>query len=166
MKTFTKSELNYKMIAILTLIPILIFSTNLLGQLPIGRNKNIGKSEVVSLFKANGFHYLKESVENLYSYNRETKKWDTPDGEYISILFKEEITVNIFYNKYQNITSIAIDFENIRNKNKILSFLKFSKWKLIRVNEKYNEYFYNCNNNFCMISDIQIIVKSTEFRLD
>ena len=149
---------------IITLITFLLISIASIGQLPIGKNKNSGKKEFIALLKSNGYHYLNESVQHLYGYNKETKKWDVPSEEYIEILFKEEFTVNIYYNKYDNIRSIAIDFENEKNKKKLLSIFNYNKWKLIRENAKYKEMTFRVGDFYALVSEVQIIISLNDFK--
>lgn len=118
-----------KMNTYLTIILILLFN-NVYSQIPIGKNIKLGKTEFISFMKRNGFTLLKDQKEEVMKYNIETGKADIHTGNFsYSLLFKEEVEVLIYYNKYSNISEVYMFPENQTNKLKLLKILKSNTWE-------------------------------------
>ena len=140
----------------LTIILILIFS-NVYSQIPIGKNIKIGKTEFISFMKKNGFTLLKDQKTEAMKYNKETDKPDIHTGNfYYTLLFKEEVEVKIYYNKYSNISEIYIFPENQNNKLKLLKILKTNTWELLEERQSGINYgedlIYKVKEYYAMIT--------------
>lgn len=106
----------------------------------------------------NGFHFLKE--QPLYGYNSKTDKWDLPLPNQINLLFKEEITISVEANEYENIKSILICADNVDYYNTLLKMCEFSEWKFLYSKEgtvSGKDEFYRINNYYAMINNTHSI---------
>lgn len=128
-----------------------MFCSKNFGQIPIAEDINIGKAKLLMTFKKNGFTFIKESKLRPYKTNPVTGKRDIPDDEFFEILFKEEITLDVFYNRFGNITNILIRTEDLDYFEKLKNMFSFSKWifdnKYIDFGHNHMSYYYekiNC----------------------
>lgn len=138
----------------------LIFSNILFSQIPIGKDIEKGKTELITFMKSNGFTFLKETKAEAMKYNKETEKGDIHTGNfYYQILFKEEVEVKIYFNKYENINEVYIFPEKEQNKNKILQILKFKNWEFLydRKDIFGIDTIYKVGDFYAMIPNTQII---------
>lgn len=129
----------------LTIVLIYFFTLNINAQIPIGKDIKIGKTEIINLLKKNGYTYLKETKDQVKRYNELTGKYDIFVNNFYKVYFKEEISLNIFYNEYENITDVYVilgdmyDGKSHLNREKILKIFKSNEWEFIK--EKKSFYF-------------------------
>ncbi|RPD90366.1 hypothetical protein EGM88_15685 [Aureibaculum marinum] len=83
------------------------------SQLPIGKDLNLGKKEIKSVLKKYGFNYLKEQSGKNY--------WN--------LIYKEEFTVSIHSNLFENINSINIATGNDKIITKIKKIVNYQNWQ-------------------------------------
>lgn len=143
---------------ILLLFGILSFQLSF-AQIPVGKDLDKGKTELIDFMKKNGFTFFKESKEHNFKYNKETGKHDIPTQEHYKILFKEEVKITIYFNEYENINEVYIFPENKKNKDQILKILKFDTWKFLydRKDMLGIDKVYKVGDFYAMIPNTQII---------
>ncbi len=130
------------------------------SQVPIGKDLEKGKNELIKLMKNKGFTFFKESKNEIFKYNKETKRGDLKTGKfYYSVLFKEEVEIKIYFNKFENINEVFIFPNRIENKRKILRMLEFGKWEFLYERKSYTgiDKVYKNENYYCLIPNGQIM---------
>lgn len=115
----------------------LIFTEVSFSQIPIGKDILKGKTEFITYMQRNGFTLLSQKKEHTYSYNEKTGKHDIPAENMYLILFKEEVEVDLFYNKYSNINRVIINPENTQVLQNVLRALKFENWEYLYEKEDF-----------------------------
>ncbi|MCG8183086.1 hypothetical protein [Tenacibaculum piscium] len=112
------------------------------SQLPLGKDLKKGKLEILRIMKANNFHYMKQSTGKNYSI----------------LLFKEEITISINSNMFENIESLNFSTGNKKIINKVEEIIEFDNWEfayyetsrfnnelltVYKINNYFARYYYN-----------------------
>ena len=138
----------------ITILLLILLSTSVYCQIPIGKDVTKGKTEFKTFLTKNGFTFFKESKEQTYRYNKETGKHDIPSTEFYKILFKEEIEVNIFINQYENIEYLYILPENDNNRKKLLEIFSFKNWELISESKDALgiDYYYKMDEFYALLT--------------
>lgn len=124
------------------------------SQIPIGKDVKKGKAELIAFMKTEGFTFFKESLEQAKKYNYETKKHDIPADKYYQILFKEEISISLYFNEYENIDAIYVRLNNNKNKENFLNAIDFKNtWEYKYSNEDITgtDLIYKKGENFAKI---------------
>ncbi len=111
---------------------LLIFSIQFsYCQLPMKQDSLIGAEKMQKLMTDNGFTF--------YKANKYPKI--NSSGKALELLYKEEVTVSIYFNEYNNIRSIAIRTGNDSVIDKLKKIVGFAKWQYQPENEyKLNGY--------------------------
>jgi hypothetical protein len=104
------------------IVVFLIYNQLSFAQLPIGKDLKKGKSELQKIMEANNFHYLRQTNGKNYSV----------------LFFKEEVTISIHSNTFENIESLNFSTGNNIILDKIKKIIEFSNW----------EFAYNESNRF------------------
>jgi len=130
----------------LTLLLILL-SNVIIAQLPIKKELQKGITSVKKIMKNEGFHFVKETI----------------DKNYILLLYREEFSISIFSNEFENIESINISTGNEIILKKIETIIDFNKWKYLysekdritgikenvyQIFDYYARYYHNPKNKF------------------
>jgi hypothetical protein len=107
----------------------IILSQNTYAQLPLGNDLVKGKVKLLNIMKDNGFNFIKEA-------NNET---------FYSLFFKEEVSILIQFNVYENIELLNFSTGNRKILEKIKKIIDFNIWKYsykrkINLNESMNVY--------------------------
>tara|TARA_R110000851_G_C12979774_1_gene556233 strand:+ start:551 stop:1015 length:465 start_codon:yes stop_codon:yes gene_type:complete len=122
-----------------------IFSIQLMySQLPMKQDSVIGTKKMKSLMTNNGFTFYKA---NEYPKRNGIKKT-------LNLLYKEEVEVDIYYNDFNNIESIAIRTGNDKIIDKIKKIVGFDKWTYAYTEEKNFEKndVYKLNDYYCQFA--------------
>ena len=100
-----------------------------------------------------GFTMIQEKKETSFKKNPATGEFDIPNS-YYEQLYKEEITVWIYSNKYKNISEIYFFPENAKNREKLLNAFDFKNWELISKREDFfgTDYIYKVKNLYAMLT--------------
>lgn len=102
-------------------------------QLPMKQDSIIGTMKMRKLMADNGF--------TLYKANEYPKR--NRIEKTLNLLYKEEVTVDIYFNDYNNIESIAIRTGNDKVIGKLKEIVGFNKWEY-QSNEEYRFNGYKC----------------------
>lgn len=124
------------------------------SQIPIGKNIKVGKTELLNFMKEQGFTIIKDSKQEMKAYNNVTKQYDLSVGKiYYSLLFQEEVDIQIFYNKYLNISEIWVMTENEKNTNKLIEAWEFNDWEFVKRKKDIlgESKYYKKNNVYVVI---------------
>ncbi len=130
----------------------LIFCFNLFAQIPIGEDLNKGKTEIKNFLTSNGFNLIKESEQVSYLKNQSTGEFDIPKN-YWEQTYKEEMSIWITPNKYENIEEVYFFPENDKNRSKLLEILKFNEWEFLYDQKDFNgiDKVYKYNNYYALL---------------
>ncbi len=127
---------------IIALFLFLIVYSQISAQYVIGEDLTTGAVKIKQFMSKNKFTLFKEGKLILKDYNDETGKYDISVDRGSELKFKEEITIDLFKNEYDNIKSIGIYINSFQNWINLLPLLDFGNWIKISKDNNSTTYTY------------------------
>ena len=109
----------------------LIFKSKLFAQFPIQKDIKVGVEEIKIFMRKNKFTFFKQEIYKAKKFNPISRKHDIEVVLGIVLLFKEEVSVYITKNGYDNITGINYSCEHRELFKKLKNVMNFIDWQQI-----------------------------------
>jgi hypothetical protein len=128
---------------LLLLIAILGIYQITSAQLPVGKDSISGTIIMKNLMKNNGMKLFKSEVENTRSQGSFESR--------LTLIYREEVKVHIFYNEFNNIALITISTNTVENLGKLSNIIDEPSWILFKENGSLGVKTYKVNNYYAQL---------------
>jgi predicted small secreted protein len=128
---------NYKFSIIVIMLFLASLSTYCNAQMPIGKDIKEANIIVKSLMAEGSFTLFKEKYLMTKRYNEVTGLHDLPGDKYIYQTYKEEISISLWYNQFDNVETIWFEPYSHEHLEKLKKVLHYDEWLYIRTFETF-----------------------------